>query len=171
MDDIKLYVKEIESGDIKKPKVALDFLRLYFNPLTLNRFATYTDKTCVTLQCGANRMRSFDDVYLLLKTYYPKMTIKGTMHRILVLKFTKVDPNNSDIVYHYAPSFYCCSTMQRIRITIVVKAKTKPNYTWDYDYIINNVQKYNSKHSWKELFDMVGIKNQQDLTDYLEKTE
>lgn len=190
-----LYIKELI--DKNKPRSISKFIDLYYvkgpqAPATkgyyLKSSATYFDKKCNELQCSIGRMRSFDDLYDLVKTYYPKVTVKRLFH-ILITKVYKFDTYT--ISYGTTADLYKmnkvgntykihslsnCSTMRRIRLTYSNTSLTitnvdnricfRPISTYTN---ICTVDKYESKYSWRDLFDMLNIKSDKDYNDYISK--
>lgn len=147
MLDIKLYIKEIELDGIKKPKTIKGFLKFYFthnktpNPYS-SSLATYSNKQCDTLHCRPDKLRSFDDMYMITKTYYPSITVEKFITILVNLTIIK---NNKLLV----PQFDICGTMMRIRIIYYMSFN-------NYDNVISK-PKYNSVYSWKQLFEKIDL--------------
>lgn len=76
----ELYIKPIDGFPVNSLKDLID--SLYRDVHTVNRrfYArpTYHDKTCIDLE-GTGVRRSFEDLWTLAKTYYPKTTEKDLM--------------------------------------------------------------------------------------------
>lgn len=177
----RLYIKEIEDGKIPLPKKANDFLQIYFtnnssNSPTSTSLATYSDKACTITHCSMNRMRSFDDLYMIMKNYYPMTTIKGLFKRLLLFR----PLIKGSVFSHYVmeegksvlkkeikdiyliPNFSNCGGMRRIRLTY--------NNILSVKYpIMINIDKYDSVYSWKDLLLMLDIKNQSELDNYVKE--
>ncbi len=122
---------------------------------------TYSDKDCIKIQCYKDKLRSFDDLLETSQTYYPLITPKSLLHTLLTTDYKRYKGYFSDysnISIRRYPSFHTCSNINRITIYFI---ENKPSYTTD--------GKHNSKYSWKELFDMLNIKNQKDLNDFIAK--
>jgi len=183
-----LYLKEIESGTIKKPKTIKKFLNLLFRndadaPLEANTlrngiyaaipFYTYSDKECKIIQTSNNKMRSYDDLYCLIKTYYPLATIKSVF--LHLLKYNggfKIIGGNMHVVY---PTFSSCGTMKRVRLTYGYCYLGPINgelESVNIKYYTNNVlslanikgaSTYSSAYSWKQLLELSGITTQEQL--------
>lgn len=189
----RFYIKEIEDGTIPLPKKANDFLQMYFiskNNHNTNygcnstSLATYHDKSCLKPHCNRHRMRSFDDLYMIMKNYYPMTTVKGLFKRLLLfrplvkdLTYNKPVKDNTGRIIKYnkvtediylLPSFYNCSTMNRIRLTYCFNIGGAIPYKIGYTSAIN-INKYQSVYSWKDLFSMLDINSQKDLDKYLEE--
>jgi len=66
------------------PKTPLDLLYImYPEGSTYCKVYTYYDKECTDLQGNENR-RSFDDLYILFKTYFPEITKKEVLELIAI---------------------------------------------------------------------------------------
>lgn len=184
-----LYLKEIENGTIKKPKTIKKFLNLLFRndadaPLEATNtkgiyaaipFITYSDKECKIVQTYNNKMRSYDDLYCLIKTYYPLATIKSVF--LHLLKYNggfKIIGGNMHVVY---PSFSSCGTMQRVRLTYgycylgpidnkfeIINIKYYTNSILSLN-AIKSAYTYYSAYSWKELLEISGITTQEQLNE------
>jgi hypothetical protein len=151
-----IYVKFAEES---KPKTVREFLHKFFSSCKdqyLRNVTTYSDKECKILQCKANKYRSFDDIFELVKTYYPTVSI-GTIFRILLT----LNPKHDGTVYNlYMMS---CSKIQKINCLYV---KFQADKVKNYDNIINQPL-YDSNYTYEELFDMIGVKNQKNLDNIL----
>lgn len=147
MLDTKLYIAEIELGEAKKPKTIKKFLEFYFthknnNQLYSSSLSTYYDKECTNIQCICNKLRSFDDMYMITKTYYPSITVKKLI--TILVNLTIIKGGNLLV-----PQFSDCGGMRRIRIIYYMKANT-------YAEVMTKL-KYDSVYSWKELFNMIDL--------------
>jgi hypothetical protein len=147
--DTKLYVK------FKKPRSVREFLLKFFTAHTLHQThytggATWNNQECTNLQCDTNKWRSFDDVYYLVRTYFPTITPKRLIHELLVLYL-----NGTTKRYLQMGT---CGGMSRIRIIYF----TGPLIGYD-------INKYSSVYSWPELLAMLDIKSTTDLQAYLDK--
>ena len=151
-----IYVKFAEES---KPKTVREFLHKFFSSHResyLRNIETYSDKECTILQCKANKYRSFDDIFELVKTYYPTVNV-GTIFRILLT----LKPKHNDIVYNLF--MMSCDGIKKINCLYV---KFKGDKVKNYNEIIHNTS-YDSNYTYKELFDMIGVKNQEDLDNIL----
>lgn len=73
----QLFIKET-------PKTPLDLLYIMYPEGSIYcRVNTYYDKECTNLQ-GYQRRRSFDDLYVLFKTYFPEITKKEVLELITI---------------------------------------------------------------------------------------
>lgn len=151
-----LYVKFAEE---KKPRTIREFLiKYYTNPVDTSKYAsqthahsTYKDKRCTQLHSRHMR-RSFDDLHEIVQTYFPRATPKMVFKRLLKLKH----PLYTNLILTN------CDGMMRIRISLYKDGNNSPS-TY---YSAVNTAKYNSKYSWKDLFEMVGITNQDEFERY-----
>ena len=151
-----IYVKFAEEN---KPKTVREFLHKFFSSYKeqyLRNVKTYSDKECTILQCNSDKYRSFDDIFELVKTYYPTVSI-GTIFKILLT----LKPKHNDIVYNLF--MMSCSGIKKINCLYV---KFKGGSVKNYSDIIQNTS-YDSNYTYKELFNMIGVKNQEDLDNIL----
>jgi len=152
----KIYIK-ID----KRPKNIKQLLEIFYRAnkgTSYSHYAlpTYFDKECTKEQCRAGAYRSFDDVYLLCKTYFSIVSPKRVIHEMLNLKIMR-DNQRFKIRMQY------CGGMMKIRFVIVID-----NYHQTYNDIINRTYG-NSKWSWRELLSMLDINSQEDLENYREQ--
>lgn len=152
----KLYIKECSIED--KPKKIRDFIRLFYNSnpdYKVTATTTYFDKECTLQHCEKLKLRSFDDLYCLIKTYYPRVTVSLVFYVLITTKMCIGDIK----IY---PALNVCTTMNRIRIT----------FSKSYFYISNtNCIMRNSAYTWGSLLKMIGIKewNREILQEYHDK--
>jgi hypothetical protein len=140
----KLYVR----GEI--PDNLEDFLRYFFshptNPYVFS-IPTYNSKSGDTIHCK-NKYRSFDDIYRCCATYFD-VTEKDVMKALL-----DITPKSN------SPIFGTCGTMQKLKI-YYYKTVFPSSVAWDSQMLY-------SKHTWRQLLNMVGIKSDEDLKKYLD---
>ena len=151
-----IYVKFAEEN---KPKTVREFLHKFFSSYKeqyLRNVKTYSDKECTILQCNSDKYRSFDDIFELVKTYYPTVSI-GTIFKILLT----LKPEHNQSTYNLF--MMSCKDIKKINCLYV---KFKGDKVTNYSDIIQNVS-YDSNYTYKELFDMIGVKNQEDLDNIL----
>lgn len=153
-----IYIK------IEKQDTPQEFLKLLYpghNPGDYNSLGlphdTFSDKECLVRQCTKGRMRSFDDLFELMQTYYPELSIID----VLNLLISHVPTGTLNF-----PKFGVCSTMKRIRFIYgsYIENATLRYYRESFNHPI-----YESKHSWRELFAMLGIKDGDELMNYVNK--
>jgi len=164
----KLYVNFERQGSIN------EFLLKFFsldNKQQVGSHAqpTYSDSSCLREHCGAGRMRSFDDMLRLVKTYYPSTTDKILMDKLLKLTLNRELPDQYKNNKFYTDNkiktmvqLASCSTMQKIRLIYNSAAINSSNNPF-------TVKKYKSKKSWEELLKPLGISNHIEYKQYLEK--
>lgn len=148
-----IYIK------FKRPRTVKEFLNMFYqkdryDSHKLVASETYKDKECTILQCDKNRIRSYDDLYELVKTYYPSYNRKK-----LTLLLVKSDFNNN-IIGGY---FGSCADMLKIRYIPIIRKGSYSEVLMDNYFEICETSKYRSKYSWKELFSKVGINSQKDF--------
>jgi hypothetical protein len=134
-----------------------DFIKELFSSWNGNymlNVETYSDPDCTQIQCYKNKYRSFDDVFDCINTYYPDTPPEKVMHELLVADIKK--PDEEQMYLHIGT----CSGIQRIRMLYVKKS----NRSYGLD-----LNKYNSKWSWRELFDKLELKTAEQIKEYIEK--
>lgn len=147
---MKLYVFE------KRPKnlnsLLISFLAHTYRGGYFVARPTYFDKECTKIHCLSNRMRSFDDILAVAQTYFPKVTPKSLMHRLLTLNIFRENR-------YYKCQLAYCGTMRKIRFLPY------------RDLSINNINaRGESTNTWKELLAMLNLKpNPHDINRYIEK--
>ncbi len=147
----KIYV------NFEIPAIIREFLLKFFSHgIFRGAVETFNDKECTIQQCRANKYRSFDDMFDVIKTYFPNTTEKEFLNELITLSIT-TGHKAPQILY---PQLYACSTMRRIRITYV----TAQQYSLPFQS-----PKYDSKYSWKELLTMLNINNATGFREYIEK--
>ena len=145
--------------NFERPRTVKEFLNTFYQEDVYDSYKlvaseTYKDKECTILQCNRNRIRSYDDLYELVKTYYPSYTRKK-----LTLLLIKSNFNNK-IIGGY---FGSCRDMNKIRYIPIIKYGVyNPEFKNKYSLICNTM-KLKSKYGWKELFSKVGINSQEDF--------
>lgn len=155
-----IYLK----GD--KPKDLFDLLSKLFSIefqigtyKYLKAVETYNDENCTTIQCDRNKYRSFDDVLEIVNTYFPEIKIE----ELIIFLLSKKIKDNYNLL------LTSCGSMHRTRLLYMTSKPYPNNYGQSESPF--TVPKYNSKYSWGELLNMIGITNQQEFLDYINKTE
>jgi hypothetical protein len=151
----KIYVS------FKAPPTIGEFIKLFFSVnhgnTSLNKnVETFFDEKCTLQQCKEYKMRSFDDMMVIINTYYPGTTPKQLMHELLVTD-VKAD-DGGELYFHMGD----CPDIERIRCYYSWTWATKS--PWE-------LSKYNSKWSWSELLAMLGIKNLEDMYEYVKQNK
>lgn len=152
-----LYVKFAQE---KKPRTVKLFLKQFYaskkDPYIAYAGVTYIDPECKKRHCDRS-YRSFDDLLDMVRTYYPSTTPKRLMHHLLTIKIPIQGKPNEFYTYHLAT----CGGMGRIRYI--------PYYQhyWDSNQIERRMA--NSVFTWKELLAKLGITNEKEYREYIEK--
>ena len=152
-DPAKLYVKFAEK---EKPKTIREFLVKFYSTKYSNFLKaelTYLDKKCTRLQHEYPRYRSFDDLADLIRTYFPNATDKRVM--VFLMK-TKILLSNGVVS---EPHLGICGGMQRIRFIPYHGYTPLPEYF--------DLKPAQSKYSWKDLFEMIGVHNENEFKEYI----
>ena len=152
-----IYVKFAEES---KPKTVREFLNKFFSSYKeqyLRNVETYSNKECTISQCKPNKYRSFDDIFELVKTYYPTVNV-GTIFKILLTLKPKDSSQNTYNLYMMS-----CGGILKINCLYV---KFNNDCVKNYNYIIKHPS-YNSNYTYEKLFNMIGVKNQTDLDNIL----
>ncbi len=145
---MKIYLK-LESKP-ESIKDLLDKLNSYDKVQIICGVETFEDEECTIQQCPAGKMRSFDDIFDIVNTYFPGTSEKEIVHELIISK--KVRKDGMTLVPHLST----CSTMKRIRFMY---------YTTDTGSIYEG--KYESKYSWGELLAMLDINTYDQLVKYV----
>jgi len=142
----------------KKPKTVRELLKIlfssYFSTQQTHNVATYFDEQCTKTQCTSNRLRSFDDIFDIVHTYFPTVSDKTIFKYLLTLDVKSKVGTTSNL--HIGS----CGGIKRIRV--LYYTGTSDNCT-SLDRILNQT-KYDSKYSMRELFNMINIKTQEEFT-------
>lgn len=148
-----LYVKFAQE---KKPRTVREFLKKFYHlsdGWCLKGYTTYSDSECKRSQ-SSHSYRSFDDLLILVKTYYPSITDKKLIHYLLTTDF-KLSEN----IKAY-PHLGVCSGMGKIRFIPYKEL----NVSYDLDI---RKRMLNSKNTWNELLKLIGIKNEYQFKEYI----
>ena len=108
-------------------------------------------------QCTAGRYRSFDDILLICKTYFPSVKVETVFKKLLLLNNTKSSILNDKLNQRFG----YCGDIRRIRYI--------GNYSTSLQYFYSDAitrRQEESKYSWKELFKMININNVEELKDF-----
>ncbi len=154
---MKIYV------NFARPRTAKEFLKRFYyngNRPFLQASATYQDKACKNFQCSKEKFRSFDDLLMLITTYYPSYNAKKLMRLLLTIDYGYKEK--------FIPYFGSCAGMERIRYLPYTSIHADKSDIISYNAAIKNKQ-YDSKYSWKDLFTMLNIHNNEDLDKYYAK--
>lgn len=148
---MEIYLKTKNNPSVLKDLL----LELFSNGGATKRtnVTTYSNKDCTTVQCSSGRLRSFDDVLKIAKTYFPRTTAKKLIKELLTLDFGLSEP-----LYLKMSN---CTTIRRIVMW------------YDTDHFeansIFDISKYDSEYSWKELLEALDISDKKSLKAYVAK--
>lgn len=158
-EELKIYV------NFEAPATLAEFLDKYFdygyNINNVRGIETYYDKECTTIQCVSGKYRSFDDLMLLAKTYYPDTTPADLMRELLLLeKAGRHDSFGDGTCPKLTLLMGNCADINRIRVCYFYEKNS-------YEFT-RTIDKLNSQYSWTELLSMIGINSQEDLDSFRE---
>jgi len=139
----------------KKPKTIQELLLelfAYGNNDKRTNVNTYNNKDCTSLQCNENKFRSFDEVYDIICTYFPRTTLKEAIHELISLDFGLENPLYIKMIN--------CSTINRIVLYYTTES---------FNSNIFGIAKYNSIYSWDDLLLYLNIKSKEELKSYVKK--
>jgi len=142
----------------KKPESIKELLTLFFSSELMDdrrlNVESYSNEECTDIQCDRNKLRSFDDILELVQTYFPSAEPKEVIHDLITLDL------KTETGRELYPHLGDCSTINRIRFL----------YYKEYHYVeFCNIEKRNSKYSWKELLSLLEINNNSELEEYVKK--
>lgn len=108
-------------------------------------------------QCSAGKYRSFDDILLICKTYFPSVKVETVFKKLLLLNNTKSSVLNDSLIQRFG----YCGDIRRIRYI--------GNYGSSSDSFYSDAmsrKQGESKYSWKDLFKMININNVEELKEF-----
>lgn len=155
---MKIYVNHEKFQTLEELFTWFFERRNQINAITLTGKTTYFDEKCKQTQCAGTKYRSMDDLYYLANTYFPETDIKEVFSCLLTLNPKGISYGKEINVF---PHFSNCITMARIRFLYHSGGIT-------YQEAIRK-DSYTSLWKWKELFDMLNIKSNKALTEYINK--
>ncbi len=103
---------------------------------------TYNDKDCTDSQCYGGKMRSFDDVFEIAKTYFPLADEKELVEILIDIK--PFDCND----YHTSLYIANCGSINKPTMSFLIGGGTYRYYAED--------DMGNSNYKWSELLALVG---------------
>lgn len=124
---------------------------------SLQAVTTYDDPECSIEQCDDYRTRSFDDMEVLINTYFPELTTKEIVHELVT--FRKVVGSHT-----YSFRWGHCSD---IRLITLWYHRNEKNFEYHEEF--EDCYQYDSKYSWEGLMDLIGVESKKDLKKYQEK--
>ena len=118
---------------------------------------TFHDEACTQTQCEPDKWRSFDDVFEIVNTYFPKKNVKDIIQQLLVLPLK----NNSNNNLYFYPTF--CNTINMCTAMF-------------YPEIVKDIRIFTEvkgigKYAWGELLELLGITNDEELKNYIEQNK
>jgi len=108
-------------------------------------------------QCSAHKYRSFDDILLICKTYFPSVKVETVFKKLLLLNNAKNLVLNDQL----NQQFGYCSDIRKIRYIANYPISMKSFYS----FALSRYQG-NSKYSWRDLFKMININNVEELKEF-----
>lgn len=149
---MKLYVK---FGKQETIRLFLEKFFSYHQPYEkyVRGTSTFYDEECTKPHCSEGKLRSFDDIFDLVNTYYDNISVKEVIHILATLDIKR---NNIELFMHTVT----CGSIRRITMIYV------PKFTIYFD---TSKVKYDSKYSWKELYEIIGITSKEELIEYKTK--
>lgn len=143
------------------PKTPRSFLKKLFsfnwNNTINSTVQTYYDINCKGIQCYTRKKRSFDDILECTQTYFPNITPKELFKLLLTLNIKTKNGKTA--------SLFLTNCRSIRRIILIYNSDV---YDLSYNILIK-LCSFDSKYSWKDLFDMLNIKSQKDLDKFLYK--
>ena len=124
---------------------------------TSNKPTFYKYNNVYYNQCSTGKFRSFDDILLICKTYFPSVKVETVFKKLLLLNNTKSSVLNDSLKQRFG----YCGDIRRIRYI--------GNYSMSLQWFYNDAitrSKGESKYSWKDLFKMININNVEELKEF-----
>lgn len=144
---------ELLYSTIPKKDTILEFIDAFYSfykdHYSKKAHATFLDKECTKKHCASCKWRSFDDLYLVVKSVYPEITEKELMHNLVIYDSGK-----------YRMNFGVCFGTGITRVM---------PYTKGAEFNIHDKKGSKSKYSVRELFELIGIKTIEEYKAYREK--
>lgn len=153
IDKSKIYFKDVE---VKNVDDILNKL-LISSSQTSNKSTFYKYNNVYYNQCTAGKYRSFDDILLICKTYFPSTKVETVFKKLLLLNNTKSSVLNDSLKQRFG----YCGDIRRIRYI--------GNYSTSLPYFYSEAitrSQGESKYSWKDLFKMININNVEELKEF-----
>lgn len=153
IDKSKIYFKDTK---IKNVDDILNKL-LISGTQSSNKSTFYKYNNVYYTQCTFGKYRSFDDILLICKTYFPSVKVETVFKKLLLLNNTKNNVLNDRL----RQRFGYCGEIKRIRY---IGNYSSSLYRF-YSDAMSRVQG-ESKYSWKDLFKMININNVEELKEF-----
>ena len=153
IDKSKIYFKDVEVKNVDDilNKLLIGSFQTSINPTFYKYNNVYYN------QCIAGKYRSFDDILLICKTYFPSVKVETVFKKLLLLNNTKSSVLNDELNQRFG----YCGDIRRIRYI--------GNYSLSLQYFYSNAitcRQGESKYSWKDLFKMININNVEELKEF-----
>ena len=154
IDNSKIYFEQ--GTEVKNVDDILNKLLISSNQAS-NKPTFYKYNNVYYKQCSAGKFRSFDDILLICKTYFPSVKVETVFKKLLLLNNTKSSVLNDELNQRFG----YCGDIRRIRYV--------GNYSTSLQYFYGDAIARNqgeSKYSWKDLFKMININNVEELKEF-----
>lgn len=154
IDKSKIYFKQ--GTEVKNVDDILNKLLISISQSS-NKSTFYKDNNVYYNQCTAGKFRSFDDILLICKTYFPSVKVETVFKKLLLLNNTKSSVLNDKLNQRFG----YCGDIRRIRYI--------GNYSLSLQYFYGDAitrPQGESKYSWKDLFKMIDINNVEELKEF-----
>lgn len=137
------------------PETINEFIKLlYCYPsITLTALETYSDEACTIEETPCNKWRSFDDLMILINTYYPGTAEKDLIHELICADIRSKNGRE------HRPYMMLCGFINKSTISYHTVTRGASVFMDDNG---------NSKYSWRELLLLLGITNDKELNEYIE---
>ena len=156
IDESKIYLES--NVKVKNVDDLLQKLLIENNSSSTSALPTfYKYENTLYSQCDSNKYRSFDDILLICKTYFPSTKVETIFKKLLLLNNNLKDIKNDRVKNKLS----YCSTISRIRYIANYSNSLYFFYTTAIDK-----NKNESKYSWKDLFKMININNVEELKEF-----
>ena len=154
IDKSKIYFEQ--GTEVKNVDDILNKLLISSNQAS-NKPTFYKYNNVYYNQCSVGKYRSFDDILLICKTYFPSVKVETVFKKLLLLNNTKSSVLNDSLRQKFA----YCGDINRIRYV--------GNYSTSLEYFYSDATRCRqgkSKYSWKYLFKMININNVEELKEF-----
>jgi hypothetical protein len=127
----------------KEPSSFIEILNVLYDkahPTTL--CPTYIDKECANIECDANKMRSFQALFEIARTYFPTITINEfyeSLHE-KQLRFW-VCEDIEKVVFHFKGGYDLTPTIESFLKIL------HNDYAYDELYVIDNLEEFIKENS------------------------
>ena len=154
IDKSKIYFKDIE---VKNVDDILRKLLISSSNQSSNKPTFYKYNNVYYQQCSAYKFRSFDDILLICKTYFPSVKVETVFKKLLLLNNTKSSVLNDSLKQRFG----YCGDIKRIRYI-----GNSSNSIYNFYSDAMSRKQGESKYSWKDLFKMININNVEELKEF-----